>query len=84
MRASHAAQGERGIWQRRYWEHTLRDQDDFARHLDLHPFQSGQARSHDPSAGLAVFLVRRWVRFGAYSVDWAGDPGDGSRPFGEK
>jgi putative transposase len=26
--------GERGIWQRRYWEHTLRDQDDFSRHLD--------------------------------------------------
>ncbi len=26
--------GERGIWQRRYWEHTLRDEDDFARHVD--------------------------------------------------
>jgi putative transposase len=26
--------GERGIWQRRYWEHTLRDEADFARHLD--------------------------------------------------
>jgi putative transposase len=31
---SRAAKGERGIWQRRYWEHTLRDDDDFARHLD--------------------------------------------------
>lgn len=25
---------ERGIWQRRYWEHTIRDDDDFARHVD--------------------------------------------------
>jgi REP-associated tyrosine transposase len=25
---------ERGIWQRRYWEHTLRDERDFARHAD--------------------------------------------------
>lgn len=23
---SHSAKGERGIWQRRYWEHTLRDE----------------------------------------------------------
>jgi putative transposase len=32
--ASRAGKGERGVWQRRYWEHTLRDEHDFARHLD--------------------------------------------------
>jgi putative transposase len=26
--------GERGIWQRRYWEHTIRDDLDLAAHLD--------------------------------------------------
>jgi putative transposase len=26
---SRIGKGERGIWQRRYWEHTLRDQEDF-------------------------------------------------------
>ena len=26
--------GERGIWQRRYWEHTLRDEDDLRNHID--------------------------------------------------
>src|SRR5690349_19599529 len=26
---SRLVKGERGIWQRRYWEHTLRDEDDF-------------------------------------------------------
>mgnify|MGYP002715834411 CR=1 FL=1 len=26
--------GERGIWQRRYWEHQLRDDEDFRRHID--------------------------------------------------
>lgn len=31
---SRTGKGERGIWQRRYWEHTVRDDDDFARHLD--------------------------------------------------
>ncbi|MGC1506690.1 MAG: transposase [Sulfitobacter sp.] len=27
--------GEKGIWQRRYWDHAIRDADDFARHRDL-------------------------------------------------
>jgi hypothetical protein len=27
-------QGERAIWQRRFWEHTIRDDRDFERHLD--------------------------------------------------
>jgi putative transposase len=31
---SRVAKGERGIWQRRYWEHTIRDESDFARHID--------------------------------------------------
>jgi putative transposase len=44
--ASRAAKAERGIWQRRYWEHTLRDEDDFARHLDyihFNPVRHGHA-----------------------------------------
>jgi putative transposase len=44
--ASRAAKSERGIWQRRCWEHTLRDEDDFARHLDyihFNPVRHGHA-----------------------------------------
>lgn len=26
--------GERGIWQRRYWEHRIRDEEDLSRHID--------------------------------------------------
>ena len=29
---SRMARGERGVWQRRYWEHLVRDEEDFARH----------------------------------------------------
>jgi len=28
------ARGERGIWQRRYWEHLIRDERDYAHHID--------------------------------------------------
>ena len=82
--ASRAAKGERGIWQRRYWEHTLRDEDDFARHLDyihFHPVKHGHAvRVRD----WPFSSFRRWVRLGAYPLDRASDPGDVARSFGEK
>src|SRR5229473_8388849 len=41
---SRAAKGERGIWQRRYWEHTIRDESDFAHHMDyihINPVKHG-------------------------------------------
>jgi len=34
----------RAIWQRRYWEHTIRDENDFARHIDyihINPVKQG-------------------------------------------
>lgn len=43
-RLSRAAKSERGIWQRRYWDHTIRDERDFARHLDcvlINPVKHG-------------------------------------------
>jgi putative transposase len=82
--ASHAAKGERGIWQRRYWEHTLRDEDDFVRHLDyihFNPMKHGHA-VHVRDWPYSSF--HRWVRLGAYPVDWAGDSGNEGRGFGER
>ncbi|MDD5388150.1 MAG: hypothetical protein PHD37_02320 [Gallionellaceae bacterium] len=32
--ASRVRRGERGLWQRRFWEHLIRDEDDYARHVD--------------------------------------------------
>lgn len=46
--ASRTAKGERGIWQRRFWEHTLRDETDFRRHVDYihyNPVKHGHAAS---------------------------------------
>ena len=34
INASRRSKGERGVWQRRYWEHTLQDEDDFRHHID--------------------------------------------------
>ena len=81
---SRATRGERGIWQRRYWEHTPRDADDFARHLDyihLNPVKHGHAgRVRD----WPYSSFRRWVRLGVYLPDWAGAAGDDIAGSGER
>ena len=46
--------GRRGIWQRRYWEHTIRDEDDYARHLDYVHFNPAKH-------GLVSYAVSGWV-----------------------
>ncbi len=55
---SRAAKGERGIWQRRYWEHTIRDENDFAHHIDythINPVKHGLV------ARVAVGRIRRSI-----------------------
>ena len=32
-RQSHMARRERGVWQRRFWEHHIRNEDDYAAHI---------------------------------------------------
>ena len=43
---SRSAKDERGIWQRRYWEHAIRDDVDFDRHVDnvhINPLDTGSS-----------------------------------------
>jgi putative transposase len=47
IRVSRQAKRERGMWQRRYWEHQIRDEDDLARHVDYihhNPVKHGLVR----------------------------------------
>lgn len=81
---SRASKGERGIWQRRYWEHTIRDQEDFNRHLDyihFNPVKHGHAtRPQD----WPYSSFHRWVRLGAYPADWMDEASDHGGGFGER
>jgi putative transposase len=67
------ARQERGIWQRRFWEHLIRDEADYGRHIEycyINPVKHGLARR-----------VRDWphssfhrdVRVGVFPEDWAGE-----------
>jgi putative transposase len=67
-----AAKGERGIWQRRFWEHTIRDERDYAVHVDyvhINPVKHGLV---DCVANWPYSSFHRWVAQGAYAADWAG------------
>jgi putative transposase len=71
------ARGERAIWQCRFWEHAIRSDADYARHMNYvhyNPVKHGH-----------VTFVRDWpystfhrlVRTGLYPADWgAGDVAD--------
>lgn len=81
---SRIAKGECGIWQRRYWEHTIRDENDFVRHIDYVHI--------NPLKHELVSRVRDWpyssfhrmVKLGIYPEDWAGDVSDYFGDFGER
>jgi len=69
------ARGERGIWQRRFWEHMIRDDDDFARHVDyvhINPVKHGLVKT---PADWLYSSFHRYVKEGIYPADWAADPG---------
>lgn len=64
--------GERGIWQRRYREHLIRDEDDFRRHVDyvhVNPLRHGLVR-HVRDWPYSSF--HRDVRRGLYPAERAG------------
>ena len=80
---SRLAKGERGIWQRRYWEHTLRDAADFGRHDDyihVNPVKHGLVRR---VRDWPHSSFHRYVREGIYPEDWAGEAAEIGGEYGE-
>ena len=72
-RASLIRKREAGIWQRRTWEHTIRDDQDYAVHMDyihFNPVKHGLAAQ---AADWPFSSFVRSVRLGMYPSDWADD-----------
>ncbi|WFU30441.1 transposase [Bradyrhizobium brasilense] len=81
---SRAARSERGIWQRRYWEHTIRDESDLTRHIDyvhINPLKHGLVKR---VRDWPYSSFHRMVRLGVYPEDWAGDGERTDGTFGER
>lgn len=71
---SHRQEG--GVWQRRFWEHVIRDEPDFHRHLDyLHwnPVKHGYAKT---PMDWPYSTIHRFVAQGFYLPNWGGGGAD--------
>ena len=69
------AAGERGIWQRHYWEHLIRDDADYQRHVDyvhVNPLKHSHVKQ---VRDWPYSTFHRYVAAGIYPVDWCGDVG---------
>ena len=81
--AAMTGRGDRGIWQRGYWEHTIRDDVDYQRHMDyvhFNPVKHGLVI--DPAAW-PYSTFRRAVAAGLYAEQWKGRDKEIEGDFGE-
>jgi putative transposase len=68
----------RGVWQPRYWEHTLESEEDFERHFD-YVHDNPVKHDHVICPGDWMWSTfHQWVQAGVYPPNWAGV---GRRPF---
>ena len=68
------AKHEQAIWQHRYWEHLIRDDNDYARHVDYihyNPVKHGLAQS---PIDWPYSSFSRYVEAGFYPPDWGQNP----------
>lgn len=73
--ASRVGKRERGIWQRRYWEHLICDDEDLRRHVQCihyNPVKHGYVSS---PVEWAHNSFHRYVRDGIYPADWGAGEG---------
>jgi putative transposase len=67
---SRVAKGERGLWQRRYWEHLIRNESDYARHVDyihFNPVKHGYVKR---ALDWPHSSIHRYIKAGLVDQDW--------------
>ncbi|WP_457978533.1 transposase [Ectopseudomonas composti] len=73
---------EKGIWQRRFWEHRIRDENDLARHVDYIHFNPVKHGLVSQVGDWPYSSFHRYVARGLLPADWGGRD-DGCGEFGE-
>jgi len=64
---------ERGLWQRRFWDHLLRDQDDYNKHVDYIHWNPVKHGCVHRVADWPYSSFNRFVECGIYPNDWRYD-----------
>jgi putative transposase len=79
-----AAGGGYGVWQARFWEHLIRDENDWRRHVDYTHWNPVKHGLVERVVDWPYSSFGRYVRAGVLPVDWGGGPmADDDGAFGE-
>jgi putative transposase len=78
-----SAQDEYALWQRRYWEHTIHDDTDLARHIEFIHFNPVKHGLVDRVSQWPHSSFHRYVQRGLLPVDWTSTVPLAGEEFGE-
>jgi len=81
---SRKTKGERGIWQRRYWEHLIRNDKDFENHVDYihyNPVKHGYVQF---ARDWQYSTIHKYIDNGLLSREWGQSYDDGGKNYGER
>jgi putative transposase len=76
--------GEYGLWQKRFWEHTIRDDGDFERCADYIHFNPVKHRLVSSPAAWPFSSLHRYARAGVLPRDCGGGGTADNANFGER
>jgi REP-associated tyrosine transposase len=84
LRVSRRPNGEYLLWQRRFWEHTIRNERDFERHVDYVHFNPLKHKLVSRARDWPYSSFHLYVRRGLLPADWAGEVEEPMMGFGER
>jgi len=68
--ASRNRKREKAVWQRRYWEHVIRDEEDFIRHVDYIHYNPVKHHLVASPKDWKFSSFHHYVRKGVYDLEW--------------
>ena len=78
------SKNERGIWQRRYWEHLIRDEKDYMNHVDYIHYNSVKHGYVDKAIDWPYSSIHKFVRDGIIDQNWGYKENVDLKAFGER
>jgi putative transposase len=71
--ASRIKKGELAVWQRRFWEHCIRNQEDLDQHVDYIHYNPVKHGLVERVCDWPWSSFHHYVKSGIYGLDWGGD-----------
>jgi putative transposase len=75
---------ERGIWQRRYWEHQIRDDEDLQRHIDYIHYNPVKHGYVNRPAEWPYSSLHRYIQHGWLTMQWGTGEVEARQFYGER